>query len=37
MRRHSKTLPMSSDLVDVEGADLDAVARSTQAMLLGRG
>lgn len=33
MRRHSKTLPMSSDLVDVEGADLDAVARSTQAML----
>ena len=33
MRRHSKTLPMSSDIVDVEGSDLDTVARSTQSML----
>lgn len=33
MRRHSKSLPMSSDIVDVEGADLDITARSTARML----
>lgn len=33
MRRHSKSLPMSSDIVDVEGADLDIAARSTARML----
>jgi recombination protein RecT len=33
MRRHSKTLPMSGDLIDVEARDLDMAARSTAAML----
>ncbi|MBF5091319.1 hypothetical protein F1640_15130 [Novosphingobium sp. NBM11] len=34
MRRHSKTLPMSGDLmVDVEGRELDAATRSTERML----
>lgn len=33
MRRHSKSLPMSSDIVDVEGADLDITARSTARLL----
>lgn len=34
MRRHSKTLPMSGDLmVDVEGRELDASANSTARML----
>lgn len=32
MRRHSKTLPMSGDIIDVEGRELDA-ARSAAAML----
>ena len=32
MRRHSKTLPMSGDIIDVEGRELDA-AQSTAAML----
>lgn len=32
MRRHSKTLPMSSDLVDVEGSELDAIRASMSAM-----
>jgi recombination protein RecT len=34
MRRHSKTLPMSGDLmIDVEGRELDASANSTARML----
>lgn len=34
MRRHSKTLPMSGDLmIDVEGRELEASARSTERML----
>lgn len=32
MRRHSKTLPMSGDIIDVEGRELDA-AQSAAAML----
>lgn len=32
MRRHSKTLPMSSDLVDVEGGEIDAIRASLSAM-----
>jgi len=33
MRRHAKTLPMSGDLIDVEGADEDIAARSVAASL----
>lgn len=33
MRRHSKTLPMSGDLIDMEGADEDAAARSATRLL----
>lgn len=33
MRRHSKTLPMSGDLIDVEGYEDDVAARSSQAVL----
>lgn len=34
MRRHSKTLPMSGDLlIDVEGVEQDRAARSAQALL----
>ena len=33
MRRHSKTLPMSGDLIDVEARDEEIAARSTQALL----
>ena len=33
MRRHSKTLPMSGDLIDVEATDEALYARSTQAVL----
>ncbi len=32
MRRHSKTLPMSGDIIDIEGRELDA-AQSAAAML----
>lgn len=33
MRRHSKVLPMSGDLVDVEGNDEELAARSTERLL----
>lgn len=33
MRRHSKTLPMSGDLIDVEGRDEEITARSVAAAL----
>lgn len=33
MRRHSKTLPMSGDLIDMEGADEEAAARSAARLL----
>jgi len=33
MRRHSKTLPMSGDLIDVEGRDEELTARSVAAAL----
>jgi recombination protein RecT len=33
MRRHSKTLPMSGDIMDVEAMDDLAAARSTQSLL----
>lgn len=33
MRRHSKTLPMSGDLIDVEGRDEEIAARSVAATL----
>ncbi|NIJ18455.1 recombination protein RecT [Sphingomonas naasensis] len=33
MRRHSKTLPMSGDLLDVEARDEEIAARSTAALL----
>jgi recombination protein RecT len=33
MRRHSKTLPMSGDLIDMEGADEEASARSAARLL----
>lgn len=33
MRRHSKTLPMSGDLIDVEARDEEIAARSTAAVL----
>jgi recombination protein RecT len=33
MRRHSKTLPMSGDLIDVEAHELDLAARSATAVL----
>lgn len=33
MRRHSKTLPMSGDLIDVEAADEALAARSASALL----
>lgn len=33
MRRHSKTLPMSGDIVDVEARELETTAHSTQRML----
>ena len=35
MRRHSKTLPMSGDLVDIEALDEALAARSTTALLSG--
>lgn len=36
MRRHSKSLPMSSDLIDVEAREIDLMARSSQAVLTSR-
>jgi recombination protein RecT len=33
MRRHSKVLPMSGDLIDIEAFDQDLAARSAQAVL----
>lgn len=33
MRRHSKTLPMSGDIVDIEARELETTAHSTQRML----
>jgi recombination protein RecT len=33
MRRHSKSLPMSGDILDIEARDDDIAARSTQAVL----
>lgn len=33
MRRHSKTLPMSGDLIDMEGADEEAAARSAARLM----
>lgn len=33
MRRHSKTLPMSGDLIDMEGTDEEAAARSASRLL----
>ena len=33
MRRHSKTLPMSGDLIDMEGADEEAAARSATRLM----
>jgi recombination protein RecT len=33
MRRHSKTLPMSGDLIDMEGADEDSAARSAARLM----
>ena len=33
IRRHSKTLPMSGDIIDVEGREVELIARSTSDML----